>query len=83
MTALSTTICRKMSRLFAPTARRTPISRIRSVMLASMMLVIPMPPTRREIPAIIPPLIRVLRIFCSIASNHSCLVSKVKSSMPR
>jgi len=40
-----------MSRLRAPTALRNPISRVREVMLASMMCIIPMPPTSSEMPA--------------------------------
>jgi len=36
-----------MSLRFAPTALRTPISRVRSVTLTSMMFMMPMPPTSR------------------------------------
>ena len=50
----STTNWTRMSRFEAPTARRTPISRVRSSTLASMMFMMPMPPTRSEIPAIDP-----------------------------
>jgi hypothetical protein len=42
-----------MSRRFAPRARRMPISRVRSVTVASMMFMMPMPPTTSEMPAII------------------------------
>src|SRR6266550_4126686 len=42
---------RMMSQRRAPTARRTPISRVRSRMAASMMFMMPMPPTRREMEA--------------------------------
>ena len=38
----------------APRARRMPISRVRSVTVASMMFMIPMPPTSSEIDAIVP-----------------------------
>ena len=38
---------RTMSRRRAPRALRTPISRVRSVTLTSMMFMTPMPPTRR------------------------------------
>ncbi len=41
-----------MSLLRAPMARRTPISRVLSVTVASMMLAIPIPPTSSEIAAI-------------------------------
>jgi len=44
----------RMSALRAPTARRTPISRMRSRTVASMMFIMPIPPTRREMPAIEP-----------------------------
>src|SRR6516162_10071999 len=44
----------RMSRRVAPTARRTPISRVRSSTVASMMFMIPIPPTRSEIPAMHP-----------------------------
>ena len=40
-----------MSRRRAPTARRTPISRVRSSTVASMMFMMPMPPTSSEIDA--------------------------------
>ena len=38
-------------RCVAPSALRTPISRVRSVTLTSMMLEMPMPPTMSEMPA--------------------------------
>ena len=38
----------------APSARRIPISRVRSVTVASMMFMMPMPPTKSEIEAIVP-----------------------------
>ena len=41
-----------MAERVAPTARRTPISRVRSMTLASMMFMMPMPPTSSEIDAI-------------------------------
>ena len=45
------TNCLMMSARRAPIARRTPISRVRSSTLASMMFMIPMPPTSSEIDA--------------------------------
>ncbi len=42
----------RMSRRFAPSALRMPISRVRSVTVMSMMFMMPMPPTTREMPAI-------------------------------
>ena len=41
-----------MSRRLAPRARRMPISRVRSVTVASMMFMMPMPPTTSEMLAI-------------------------------
>src|SRR5918998_12419 len=41
----------RMSRGRAPTASRSPISRVRSVTETSMMFMMPMPPTSRETPA--------------------------------
>ncbi len=38
-----------MARRGAPSALRTPISRVRSVTATSMMFITPMPPTSREI----------------------------------
>jgi hypothetical protein len=39
--------CMVMSRRLAPSARRMPISRVRSVTVASMMFMMPMPPTTK------------------------------------
>ena len=47
------------------------------------MFVMPMPPTRSEMPAMMPPVSRVLRMLCSICPKLSSRVSKAKSSMPR
>jgi hypothetical protein len=44
----------RISPFVAPMARRMPISRVRSETLASMMFMMPMPPTSREMPAIEP-----------------------------
>ena len=66
----------------APMALRMPISRMRSVMLASMMFMMPMPPTSRLIPAMIPPLSRALRIAVVICSDQFSCVWNAKSSMP-
>ena len=46
-TTASTRNCSSTSRASAPMARRTPISRVRSVTLTSMMFMMPMPPTSR------------------------------------
>ena len=46
-TSASTRNCSRMSRRVAPSALRTPISRVRSVTETSMMFMIPIPPTTR------------------------------------
>jgi hypothetical protein len=51
--AASVTNCCLMSRCRAPRARRMPISRVRSVTVASMMFMMPMPPTISEMPAMV------------------------------
>ncbi len=43
--------CRTMSRRKAPTALRTPISRVRSVTETSMMFITPTPPIKSEMKA--------------------------------
>ena len=43
---------KRMLRRVAPNAFRTPISRVRSVTLTSMMFMIPMPPTSRLTPVV-------------------------------
>ena len=53
----------------APSARRIPISRVRSVTLASMMFMIPIPPTRSEIAAMEPSTMVKMR-FVSRASRE-------------
>src|SRR5689334_16656950 len=45
--------CRCTSDSVAPTAIRTPISRVRSVTLTSMMFIIPIPPTSNETEAML------------------------------
>ena len=46
--------CAVMSRRLAPSARRIPISRMRSVTLVSIMFIMPMPPTSSEMLATAP-----------------------------
>ena len=55
------TICERR----APIARRIPISRVRSVTDASMMFMMPIPPTRSEMPAIAPRTIEKVRFVAS------------------
>jgi len=44
----------KITPFGAPIALRIPISRVRSITVTNMMLVIPIPPTSNEIPATVP-----------------------------
>ncbi len=71
-TTVSTRNWRMISRRLAPRARRIPISRVLSVTVASMMFMMPIPPTTSEMPAISPMkimnIIRVIRA-CSRSSN--------------
>ena len=54
MTVVSIKNCSMISRRCAPKARRMPISRVRSETVASMMFMMPIPPTRSEMLAIEP-----------------------------
>ena len=70
----------RMSRRLAPMALRMPISRVRSVTVTSMMFMMPMPPTSREMPAIAPrKTTKVLVVSCSV-SMVSCWLDMEKSS---
>ncbi len=61
-----------MSRFLAPSARRMPISRVRSVTLASMMFMMPMPPTSKEIAAMDPrTTLKIRLVRCAWRSNSS------------
>ena len=60
-----------MSLRFAPTAFRMPTSRVRSRTETSMIFMIPMPPTRREIPAMPPAMIFMMRSQEEIAASAS------------
>ena len=55
--------------VFAPSALRMPISRVRSVTLTSMMFITPMPPTSRLMPAMaamMPVNIPVTLLICAV-----------------
>ncbi len=58
----STRNCAATSRREAPTARRMPTSRVRSATLASMMFMIPIPPTSRLMAAMAP--VTTLKMRC-------------------
>ena len=60
-----------MSRRRAPSARRIPISRVRSVTVASMMFMIPMPPTTRLMPAIEPSTMLKIRLVSRACTSSS------------
>ena len=60
----------------APMALRIPISRVRSVTVTSMMFIMPMPPTAREMAAM-PPRKRCCILSCS--SLCSCQVLGVET----
>ena len=80
---VSTRNCRTMSVCLAPMARRIPISRVRSRTLASMMFMMPMPPTSSEIDAsatMTKPKIRCVR-RCSASSAAG--TTSEKSSVSR
>ena len=64
----------------APTAIRTPISRVRSVTLTSMMFMIPMPPTSSDTPAIAPSRIVIVFVVEVAISMISCWLRTWKSS---
>jgi hypothetical protein len=72
-----------MSRRLAPVARRTPISRVRSKTEASRTFMMPMPPTKREMPVIDP--IRSLNtsmLCCACRSRSLRLASASRSASP-
>ena len=60
-----------MSLRLAPSARRMPISRVRSVTFASMMFMMPMPPTSSEMAAIEPSTMLKMRFVSSARRNSS------------
>ena len=68
--------CSSTSPSSAPTARRRPISRVRSVTLTSMMFMMPMPPTSRLTAATAPSrLVSTPMVLLSVSA--SCWVSKM------
>ena len=79
-TLVSTKNWRIMSRLFAPSARRIPISRVLSVTVASMMFIMPIPPTNSEIAAIIPMNnINIARVVLACSSNSKGTTTEMSS----
>ena len=78
----STTNWRTMSERRAPTARRKPISRVRSRMLASMMFMMPMPPTSSEIDAMATITVLNNRSVRLCSASNSAGTMMLKSSAP-
>ena len=70
-TVTSVRNCLTMSDRVAPSARRTPISRVRSVIVANMMFMIPIPPTKSEMNAIRPMKIMNIRRVARACSSSS------------
>src|SRR6266581_2037307 len=85
MSTASLRNCSRISRSVAPTARRTPISRMRSSTEASMMFMIPMPPTTSEIDAMAPSTtLKMVLVRCSCFSSSSgTVISKSTTELCR
>ena len=81
-TAASVRNWRCTSRSSAPTARRMPISRVRSVTDTSMMFMMPMPPTHMLTAARAPRKRVSTRIVSTVAAATSVMSRIVKSSPP-
>ena len=71
-----------MSPWRAPTAMRTPISRVRSVTLTSMMFITPMPPTTSEITAMEEISSVMVRVVASMVWRMLSVFSTKKSLRP-
>ena len=67
--------CPRMSRRLAPRDLRMPISRVRSETDTSMMFMIPMPPTSREMPAMATSTTIMVPIMVFIMSSISAEVT--------
>ena len=69
-----------ISRCVAPVARLTPISRMRSITDASIMFIMPIPPTMSEILAITPnTILKMSFVRCSCLSNSSGTVISISA----
>ena len=68
---LSTMNCRRMARGGAPSALRTPISRVRSVTDTIMIFITPMPPTSRLMAATTPMAREICWVKLSSAAEES------------
>jgi len=77
----STKNWRMMSVRVAPTARRTPISRVRSRTTMYMMFATPMPPTSRvKLPTMAKKMLKATNIFPKRVS-HSLVSQKARASL--
>ena len=74
--------CWRMSLWRAPTAMRTPISRVRSVTDTSMMFITPMPPTTSAMAAMAPISSVMVRVVDAMVSRISAVLLRKKSSVP-
>ena len=74
----------RMSPWVAPSALRTPISRVRSVTVMSMMFITPMPPTSSEIPPMAESTVDMIRktLVSSCREDDRSMTSASKSSLP-
>jgi hypothetical protein len=79
-TTASARNCRSTSRARAPTAMRSPISRVRSVTDTSMMFMIPTPPTSSETEATLASSTSIVLADAAIASAISVGCRMLKSS---
>ena len=70
----------RMSRCAAPTARRTPISRVRSATAESSTFITPIPPTMSEIPVIAPMNSLNSSIACCTCATRSARFATVTRS---
>ena len=73
MTTASVMNWRRMSPRRAPRALRVPISRVRSVMLTSMMFITPIPPTSR--------LMAAMALMASLTVFSMLVISSTRLSM--
>ena len=80
MTMASIKNCVIIVRYVAPKALRTPISRVRSVTDTSMIFIIPMPPTNKEIAATAPRNKVMVAVFSSTAFIMDAILFTLKSS---
>ena len=75
--AASITNCRRMMPSLAPRALRIPISRVRSVTETSMMFIMPMPPTSREMPSMAARMAMTILTMLVMVSSISAMLTTV------